>query len=171
MGAAVALPVALSVASAGLQAGSQYEAAQGQAAADQFKAQQLEEAAKYGELKAKQTGAAMTRNLVTTLGNIDAVRAAAHTDPTSPTGAAVRQNVEDRLTNEKQIKVASIEQQARMDESNAQFMREASDKALLGGDLSIAGTLLKAGSGMSFGGGGGGSGGTGFSLTGTGGLY
>lgn len=147
MGAAAALPAALSIASAGLQAGSQYEAAQGQSAADQYKAQQLEEAAKYGELKAQQTGAAMTRNLVTTLGNIDAVRAAAHTDPTSPTGAAVRENAEELGNEQRGIKVASIEQQARMDESNAQFMRDASDKALLGGDLSIAGTLLKAGSG------------------------
>lgn len=148
MGAAAALPMALSVASAGLQAGSQYEAAQGQSSADLFKAQQLEQAAQYGELKAQQTGAAMTRNLVTTLGNIDAVRAAAHTDPTSPTGAAVRQSVEDLGTEQRGIKVASIEQQARMDESGAAFERSASDKALLGGDLSIAGTLLKAGSGL-----------------------
>ena len=147
MGAA-ALPAALSVASAGLQAGSQYEAAQGQSAADLYTAQQLDEAAKYGELKAQQTGAAMTRNLMTTLGNIDAVRAAAHSDPTSPTGSAVRENVEELGTEQRQTKVAGIEQQARMDEAGAAYMREASDRALIGGDLSIAGTLMKSASGL-----------------------
>jgi hypothetical protein len=165
MGAAVALPMALSVASAGLSAVSTGMQAQGTAAADQYKAQQLEEAAKYGELKATQTSADMTRNLVTTLGNIDAVRAAAHVDPTSPTGASVRENVEELGNQQRSIKVSSIEQQARMDESNAAFMRQAGDQALLGGDLSIAGTLLKAGSGAI------GGGGRGFNLTSTGGLY
>ena len=89
----------------------------------------------------------MTANLVTTLGNIDAVRAASHGDPFDPTNAAVRGDVEDRGARQTSITVANIEQQARTDESNAAYMRKASSDALLGGDLSIAGTLLKGLSG------------------------
>lgn len=154
MGDPVSLAV-MTIASAGLSAASQGMQAEGTAAADQFKAQQLDEAAKYGELKATQTGAAMTRNLVTTLGNLDAVRAAAHTDPTSPTGGAVRENVEALGNEQRGIKVAGIEQQVRVDESNAAYMREAGSQALLGGDIAIAGTLLKSigGAAGGFGGG------------------
>ena len=54
----------------------------------------------------------MTRNLNITLGNIDAVRAAAHTDPTSPTGAAVRDYAETTGTEQKNIAVDSITAQA-----------------------------------------------------------
>jgi hypothetical protein len=147
MGAAAALPVALSMASVGFQAAGQGMAAQGQSTADLYKAEQLEQAAQYGELKATQTSAQMTRNLVTTLGNIDAVRAASHSDPSDPTNAAVRADIEDRGVQAKTITVANIMQQSRMDESNAAYMRQASSDALLGGDLSIAGTLLKGGAG------------------------
>lgn len=149
---------ALSLASVGLSAAGQYSQAQGTSAADQFKAEQLDQAAQYGELKAVQTNAQMTRNLSMTLGNIDAVRAAAHTDPTSPTGAAVRDYVETTGTEQKDITVNNITQQARMDEANAQYLRQASSTALLGGDLSIAATLLKGAAGLpGMGGGGGGT--------------
>jgi hypothetical protein len=147
MGAAAAVPMVLSVASAGMQAAGQGMAAQGTAAADTYKAEQLDAAAKYGELQATQTNAQMTRNLTTTLGNIDAVRAAARADPTSPTGSSVREYVEEQGTMQKNIKVTGIQQQALMDESNAAYMRSASSAALLGGDIGIASSLLKAGSG------------------------
>jgi hypothetical protein len=171
-----ALTVASSMASVGFSAASKGVAAQGQAEADVYKAQQLDEAAKYGELKATQTAGQMTRNLTMTLGNIDAVRAASRTDPTSPTGAAVRDYVENIGEEQRGITVNNIQQQARMDENNAAYMRTAASNALLGGDLSIAGTLLSAlpgGIKSMSGAGGGGSpdGGMGLSLTGTGGLY
>ena len=54
-------------------------------------------AAKEGELKATQTNAALTGKMNQTLGNLMAVRAAAHTDPNSPTGAAVMGQQESRL--------------------------------------------------------------------------
>lgn len=139
---------ALSLASVGLSAAGQYSQAAGTSAADQYKAEQLDQAAQYGELKATQTNAQMTRNLTMTLGNIDAVRAAAHTDPTSPTGAAVRDYVEQTGDEQKGITVDNIEQQARMDESNAQYLRQASSAAMLGGDLGIVGTLLKGAAGL-----------------------
>ena len=160
----------LAIASVGFSAASKGMAAEGQSTADLYKAQQLDEAAKYGELKATQTSAQMTRNLVNTLGNIDAVRAAGHTDPSSPSGQAVRRYVEETAMEQQTTTVNNIMRQSRMDENNAAYLRQASSDALLGGDLNIAGTLLSAMPGAMKSGGMG-TGGTGFSLTGTGGLY
>lgn len=155
MGAAAGLPLGLSIASAGLGAVSKGIAASGTASADQYKAEQLDEAAQYGELKASQTSGQMTRNLSMTLGHIDAVRGAMHADPNSPTGVAVRDYTEAVGTQQKDITVDSITAQAKMDESNAAYLRDASSKALLGGDLGIAGSLLSAASPLMKGGGGG----------------
>src|SRR5579863_2092889 len=95
----------MSLASAGLSAYSTILQSQGTATADQYQAEKLDTDATYGNLKAVQTGGQMTRNLNTTLGNIDAVRAAANADPNSPTGAAVRDNAEEIGTEQKNITV------------------------------------------------------------------
>lgn len=134
----------LSLASLGFKLGGDYMFAEGTATADQYKAELLDRAAQYGELKANQTNAQLTRNLAMTLGNIDAVRAAANTDPTSPTGIAVRDFTEQTLTEQKNIKVDSITAQAKEDEANAAYLRDASSKALLGGDLKMAGDVVGA---------------------------
>jgi hypothetical protein len=133
-----------SIASAGLKVGGDMFSAMGTANADTFKAETLDQAAQYGELKAVQTNAQMTRNLSITLGNIDAVRAAARSDPTSPTGAAVRDYADQVGTNQKNIKVDSIMAQAQEDEAQAAYMRSASSSALLGGGIKGAGDLLSA---------------------------
>src|SRR5450432_1314225 len=83
-----------SLASIGLSAYATILQSQGVAAGDDYQAAKLEQAAQYGDLKAVQTGGQMTRQLNQTLGNIDAVRAAANADPNSPTGAAFRDNQE-----------------------------------------------------------------------------
>ena len=116
--------------------------------ADQYQAKEMEQAAQYGDLKAVQTNAALTRNLNQTLGNIDAVRAAARTDPTSPTGAAVRNTVEATATSDKNIQVDSIMAQAEQDQANAAYLRSASSTALLSGGIGAFGDLLKGFSGM-----------------------
>jgi hypothetical protein len=131
--------------------------ARGQKNADDYKAATLEQAAQYGELQATQTNAQLTRNLSITLGHIDSVRAAAHTDPTSPTGAAVRDYTEQVGTEDKNIKVDSILAQSQMDETNAAYMRKAGSDALLAGDINAGAGVLSA-IGKAFGGGmGGGS--------------
>jgi hypothetical protein len=61
----------------------------GVAAGDNYKAASLENAARRGRVAAVQIGASASEKIFSDLANIDAVRAAAHTDPTSPTGAAV----------------------------------------------------------------------------------
>lgn len=133
-----------SIASVGLQTYATLLQAQGTATADTFQADRLTTAARYGDLKATQTGAQMTRSLNTTLGNIDAVRAAAHADPNSPTGAAFRDNQEMIGDTQRGIAVGNIEAQANQDRSDAAFYRQASSSALLSGDISAAAGVLKA---------------------------
>ncbi len=116
--------------------------------ADKYQAAEQEQAGQYGDLKAVQTNAALTRNLNQTLGNIDAVRAAARTDPASPTGAAVRNTVEATSTENKNIQVDSIMAQANQDRANAAYLRQASSTALLSGGIGAFGDLLKGFSGL-----------------------
>lgn len=109
--------------------------AQGQAAADTFQAEEAERAAAYGELKATQTSAVMTRQLATTLGNIEAVRAAANTSPFSPTGIAMRETSEDIGNTERAITVDNIMAQSRQNEADAAYLRRAASSALVSGDI------------------------------------
>jgi hypothetical protein len=148
-----------SMASMGLQAEGAQLQAQGTSAADIFKAEQLERAAQYGDLKAEQTSAAMTRNLNVTLGNIDAIRAAAHTDITSPTGAAYRGRVEEVGGEQRGITVENILAQSQEDVANAAYLRQASGRALLSGDIAATADILKGTAGFigSFAGAGGGN--------------
>lgn len=133
-----------SIASVGLQTYATLLKAQGTATADQYQSDRLETAAQYGDLKATQTGAQMTRNLTTTLGNIDAVRAASNADPSSPTGAAFRDNQEAIGNNQKSIAVNSLEAQATQERSDAAYYRQASSDALLSGDISAAAGVVSA---------------------------
>ena len=145
MGAA-AIP--LSIGSTLMSAAGAGLSAFGTSQADKYQAAEQEQAAQYGELRATQTNAALTRNLNQTLGNIDAVRAAARTDPTSPTGAAVRNTVEATATSDKNIQVDSIMAQAEQDQANAAYLRSASSTALLSGSIGAFGDLLKGFSGL-----------------------
>lgn len=132
-----------SVASAALGAAATMLQAQGTADSYDYKAGQLEVAAQYGDLRAVQTGAQLTRQLNQTLGNIDAVRAAVHADPNSVTGAAFRDN-QDRIGNEqKSIVVGGIKAQAAQDRADAAYYRSASRNALLAGGIGAAAGLLK----------------------------
>lgn len=120
----------------------------GQSQADQYKASELQLAAQEGEVKATQTNAQLTQRLNMTLGNIDAVRAASHDDPSSPTGAAVRGEVEATDTNKKNIQVDSILEQSSMDESQAAYLRNASSVALLSGGIGAGAGLMKGAAGL-----------------------
>jgi hypothetical protein len=133
-----------SLASIGLSAYSTILQSQGTASADEFQAQKLESAATYGDLKAVQTGGQMTRNLNTTLGNIEAVRAAARADPNSPTGAAVIDEQETIGTQQKNTTVDSILAQATQDRNDAAYYRSAASDALFAGDVSAAAGIAKS---------------------------
>jgi len=151
----------MSLAATGFKMLGDYTSSRAEAGADVYKSEVLEEQATYGRLKATQTNAQMTKNLAITLGHVDAVRAAAHTDPSSPTGAAVRGEYEYEGTEKKNITVANIEQQVRMDEANAAYLRSAASNAIMAGDISAAGDFFSGLSGALGGPGGGGGGGGG----------
>jgi hypothetical protein len=127
----------MSLAATGFKMLGDYTSSRAEAGADIYKSEVLEEQATYGRLKANQTNAQMTRNLAITLGHVDAVRAAMHTDPTSPTGAAVRGEMEATGQMKKEITVENIMQQTRMDEANAAYMRSQASNALLEGNISM----------------------------------
>lgn len=133
----------MSLASAGLSAYSTILQSEGVAKADEYQADRLDVAAKYGELKAVQTGGQMTRSLNNILGNIDAVRAAANADPTSPTGIAVRDNAEAIGNEQKSITINSILQQARQDTADAAYYRSAAKDALFSSKISAGAGILK----------------------------
>lgn len=132
----------LSLAATGFKMLSDKTTAEATKAGDIFKAEELEQQAQYGELKALQTGGQMTKNIDITLRNIDAVRAAAHTDPSSPTGAALLSEVEQTLTEKKNITVANIMNQVRMDEANAAYLRSAASNAVMSGNIAMVGDLF-----------------------------
>src|SRR6516162_11553789 len=130
MGAAGAAGAAggMSLAATGFKVLGDYASSRAEAGAATYKSELLEQEAEFGRLKATQTNAQLTRNLAITLSHVDAVRAAMHTDVTSPTGAAVRGEMEATGQMRKDITVENILQQARMDEANAAYMRSQAGK-------------------------------------------
>jgi hypothetical protein len=142
MGAAAAGPVSL--AAMGFNMGSSLLRGVGEMQGDQYQAARLKRAAEYGRVKAAQTSAQLTEQLNQTLGNIDVVRAAARTDPTSPTGAAYRDFEEALGERRRGIAVGNINAQVLQDEADASYMRRAGTYALLGGALGAGGDLTKA---------------------------
>jgi|GEM_PF-2710246 len=132
-----------SLMSIGLSAYSTILQSEGVAKADEFQAAKLESAATYGELKAVQTGGQMTRQLNQVLGNIDAVRAAAHADPNSPTGAAFRDDQESLGISQRTTTVDSILAQATQDRNDAAYYKSAASDALFAGEVSAAAGIAK----------------------------
>ena len=133
-----------SIAAAGLGAWSNIVAAQGVQSADNYKASALEAAAQRGKVSAAQTGGDLTRKLSNDLANIDAVRAAAHADPTSPTGAAIRDWSETLGLTNKRIAVDNIIAQSNQEMADAAFLRSAGRTALFGGELGAGASLLSS---------------------------
>ena len=76
------------------------------------------------------------------------MRAASHDNPTSPTGAAVRDYTEMVGTEQKNIKVDSIMAQAQQDEASAAYLRNASSVALLSGGIDAGAGILKGVAGL-----------------------
>jgi hypothetical protein len=133
--------VALSVAATGLQVAGTLQAGQAAAAGENQRAQQAANASAIGRAKAAQTDAYMRDSLASTMGNIMAVRAAANTDPSSPTGFAVLNRQENLGDEARAQKVANINNQADSDASAAIFYRNSAENALTGSYLSAGGRL------------------------------
>jgi multidrug efflux pump subunit AcrA (membrane-fusion protein) len=133
----------LSLAATGFKMLGDYVSSRGEAGAATYKSELLEQQAEYGRLKATQTNAQLTRNLAISLSHLDAIRAAGHTDPFSPTGAAVRGEMEATGQMRKDITVENIMRQTRMDEANAAYMRSQASNALLSGDIAMLGDAFQ----------------------------
>lgn len=144
MGTAAGGASGASIASLGFAAAASIEKGFGTQAANEFQADRATRAAELGRTQAGLTDATYRENLNTTLGNIDAIRAAARIDPTSPTSAALRDYntmVSDR---QRMAAVGSLRQQAAEDEAGAAYLRKAGDFAVKMGYLD-AGVKISAG--------------------------
>ena len=135
----------MSLAATGFKMLGDYTSSRAEAGADVYKSELLEQQAEFGRTKATQTNAQLTRNLAITLGHVDAIRAAAHVDPGSPTGAAVRGEMEATGQMRKDITVENILQQTRMDEANAAYARSQASNALLSGNIAMLGDIFSGG--------------------------
>jgi hypothetical protein len=133
-----------SIASAGLKAYGDYMEGAGKAEGAKYRAATLEANAQRARVQAVQTGAAESMQLAQTLGHIDAVRAAAHGDPTSPMAAAYRDQQEEFGLTKKSIDIDNIMQQSRQDESDAAYLRTSAKYALLGGEIAAGSDVLSA---------------------------
>jgi hypothetical protein len=137
-----------SIGALGLSAYSDVLKGEGTQAADVYKAASLEASAQRGRVAAVQTGAKETIALDNTLGMIDSVRAAAHADPTSPTGAAIRDWNETLGLTKKSIDVDNILAQSRQEMDDAAYLRSAGKQALtmgyVGAGTDIFAALSKA---------------------------
>jgi hypothetical protein len=132
-----------SVSGLALSAYSDILQGEGTQSADEYKAASLENAAARGRVAAAQTGATFSQKVASDLANVDAIRAASHTDPTSPTGAAVRDWHEQLGLTQKTIAVDQIVAQTEQEESDAKYLRAAGKTALLGGYLNAGSDILK----------------------------
>lgn len=117
-------------------------------AADNFQADRAQRAAEFGQMQATLTDTTMREQLNTTLGNIEAVRAAAHADPNSPTGAALLDSSEALSDRQRMAAVGSIKAQSAEDLASADYLRKAGDFAVTQSYLTaatdVAGGVFKA---------------------------
>lgn len=160
---AVAAPVAAaaSLASIGLSAYATVEKGKGEQAADNFQADQANQAAKFGRLQADLTDTTMREKLNTTLSNIETIRAAGGVDPASPTTGAVEDW--NRMLSDRQrtAAVVTAKSQANTEDASAAYLRKAGSFALqqsyIQAAAGVAGGVAKGlsggGSGFNLGGG------------------
>jgi hypothetical protein len=173
-GASGPMAAGTSMLSIGLSAYSDIQKGAATQAADEFQANKANEAAKYGRLQADLNDTTYRERLNTTLGNIDAIRAAAHVDPTSPTTAAVEQWQTQISERQRLAASGTLRAQASADDASAEYLRKKGAYAQQEGYLNAATDVAGAASkwGGSAGGGSLGSGGMGLPAgAATGGLY
>lgn len=135
MGAAAA---AMSAGSAVTSLASGIMQGEGEQAGYEYKSAKAKKAAEYARVAASQTDAQMRENLNTQLANIDAIRAAGHADPNSPTSIAIKDRTSMIGDRSRSIQVGNIMAQAAQDEADAQYFKEAGDFALKMGYMSGA---------------------------------
>ncbi|SDQ99919.1 hypothetical protein SAMN05519103_00357 [Rhizobiales bacterium GAS113] len=101
---------------------------------DNYKANQLDIDATYGQAKAAETDTFMRSALTATLQNITAVRASANVEGDSPTGFAIENRIENQADTARQQRVENINAQVQQDRASALLERSAGLQALAIGD-------------------------------------
>lgn len=124
-----------SLLSIGLSAYSDVEKGAATQSSDEFQADKAAENAKFGRLQADLSDATSRERLNTTLGNIDAIRAAAHVDPTSPTTGAVEQWQTEISERQRLATSGTLRSQASADDASAAYLKEAGQFAQTQGYL------------------------------------
>lgn len=144
-GAGAAITFGSSVLQAYGSAESTRATAEGKAREYEFKAQQAERQARAARTAADQTDAFLRDELTTTLGNIEAIRAAGGVAAGSPTSEAILAREEDVSERQRRIKVGNIKAQAAESEEGARFYRDAATRSLKAADsadLGFFGSVL-----------------------------
>lgn len=139
---AVAAPIALISTLA--TAGSSIAGGMGTKAADDYQSERLQRAAEYGRVQAMQTSASGTEKLNNTLGNIEAVRAAGHTDPSSPTGAAIYDRTEYLGTRDINTRVDNIMAQVNQEGADSAYLQKAGSFAMTMGIIGAGAGIGKS---------------------------
>jgi hypothetical protein len=131
-----------SIAALGLSAAGTLMKGQGTKAADEFQAAQAEEAAKFGRLQADLGDTTAREKLVHTIGNIEAIRAAAKTDLTSPTEGAVEDWQRTLSERQRLASDVTLRTQAAVEDASAAYLRKAGDYAVTQSYLQAAAGIL-----------------------------
>lgn len=124
------LAIGATLASAGLSVASGVMQGQGQAAAYRAKEAQAQRTAFDARVAADQTDSQLRDELTVTLGNIDAIRAAAGVGADSPTGDAIRAKQTQVSDAQRRIRVGNLQSQADQAASDALFYHSAAGNAL-----------------------------------------
>lgn len=134
--------------SIGLSAYSDVEKGAATQASDEFQADKATEAAKFGRLQASLTDTAALEKMNTQLGNIDAIRAAGHIDPTSPTTQAVEDWQSQIMNRQRLAAVGTLNTQAATDDASATYLRQsgqyAQSQGYLNAGIDVVGGIGKA---------------------------
>lgn len=147
MGTAAGAAGPLSAVSPALSIVSGIMKGEGEQSADDFQAAKLKRSAEYAKGAAAETDTQMRENLNLQLSNIDAVRAAANIDPSSPTTAALKDRTAMIGDRSRSIQVGNIMAKAAQDEADSNYLTQAGSFAYtmgaLGGVAGAAGTVAK----------------------------
>lgn len=133
--------------SIGLSAYSDVEKGAATQSSDEFQADKATQNAQFGRLQADLNDTTAREKLNTTLGNIDAIRAAAHVDPTSPTTGAVEQWQTEISERQRLATSGTLRTQAATDDASATYLRQsgqyAQSQGYLNAGIDILGGVAK----------------------------
>lgn len=138
-----ALPAALAIGATGLQVMGGLSAAQGQAAGYRYAQDRAERLELNAKTAANETDTQLREELGRTLGQIQAIRAAANTDGSSPTAIAIEDEETRQSDRQRRIKVGNLNAQASQYGADAEYYGYAGGQALQTGYLNAFATGIK----------------------------